>query len=128
MADARELTDEQIRAISVQFYEELGRRHPELRFHFATLDLDRLASKLVAMLRLVIAHRTDPTQLGASVIKVGVTHAGRGISRAEYGAFVATLADTLAAAQDRLPSDDVRSVWIDELSAVADLMLIVSDT
>ncbi|MBS0373716.1 MAG: globin [Proteobacteria bacterium] len=120
-------TEEELNELSVEFYSELLRRRPSLDRYFGANGADRQARKLAAALKLLRGFAKDPQGLGQEVIRLGISHRGRGIGLADYHAFAACLADVLALNQVLMPVREARGLWMHELSAIVEAMVIVAD-
>jgi hemoglobin-like flavoprotein len=127
LQEARQLMATQNAEIARSFYAELLRRHPGMAAHFDRLDLAQQARKLTAAIQLIVGHAENRTLRGYTVVRTGLAHAGRSIGAAEYGAFTEVLAETLARAHRDVPESDALRVWQDELQAIAEVMMIVTE-
>jgi hemoglobin-like flavoprotein len=124
---AAALSDAERCELAAQFYRELVARHPRLRAFFADFDLGRQAQKLSSALQVLMRFAHDRQQLGREVIRLGMAHSRRGISYAEYAIFATVLANVLARRQSAVPFERAQQIWLEELTAIVEIMLIASD-
>lgn len=123
--DALRLLTDRGEEIARTFYRELGRRHPHIAQRFAGTDLDAQAGRLATMLRSIVGHAGNTQRLGVDAMRLGFRHAERGIDWSEYAQFSATLATILAERQTSVPLEAAQRLWIEELMAIAEVMLLV---
>lgn len=114
--------------VATRFYERLFAANPRIAMYFRHVPLAHQRRKLAAVLQIIARYCDDPQALGPTLIGVSAAHMNRGIGAAEMTAFCETLAEVLGECQDFLSQEQARSIWREELAAVGELMLIVSET
>ena len=110
--------------VALAFYAELLRRHPRMIAVFSDSDLNRQAGKIAAMLRVIVGNAGGTQELGHLAMKLGFSHASLGLTVADYSDFNDTLADVLAERQDVMQIDVARAIWCEELTSIAEVMMV----
>jgi hemoglobin-like flavoprotein len=124
LRDSKKLMAERGAYIAWLFYVQLLRRHPRMAAVFACADIRQQAATLAAMLEFIIEYADHPRKLGGRAIGLGLSHASRGLVRQDYADFNETLAEVLADWQSALPVEEARRIWLADLNALAEVMLI----
>jgi hemoglobin-like flavoprotein len=109
-----------------RFYRVLFMRHPRFAAAFDETPLEFQVQKLIVLLNTLARDPTDRSALDLALRKMGATHASRGITRTDFSEFVAILAEVLADAVADIHHGEVRQVWLRELAAVTDAMLLAA--
>jgi hemoglobin-like flavoprotein len=125
LRDAKRLMAEQGDIVARLFYLQLLRRHPRMAGLLAGSDIEQQSATLASMLQALIEYADQPQELGVRAIKLGAAHASRGLRRQDYADFNETLSEVLAEWQSAVPVEVARRIWLADLNAVADIMLIV---
>jgi hemoglobin-like flavoprotein len=107
-----------------RFYRALFGRHPRFAASFAKTSIEFQVQKLIVLLTTLARDPADRTALDLALCKMGAAHASRGISRTDFAEFVALLAEVLADAVADIHRGEVKEVWLRELSAVNEAMLL----
>ena len=105
------------------FYQELFRRHPQVKPLFAGTDPAEQRRKLLAALKLVVANVRRPEALAAPLRELGARHVRYGATPAHYGAVAAVLIDVMKRTAGPVWTPAIGRAWKQALSVVAGLML-----
>ncbi|MEW5756505.1 MAG: methyl-accepting chemotaxis protein [Pseudomonadota bacterium] len=106
-----------------RFYEELFKRHPQVRPLFRGVDIAQQKKKLIAALVLVVNNLRKPDTLSRALKELGARHHAYGVMP-EYYPFVAeTLLDVMSEIAGDLWTDDVSSAWETALNNIANTMI-----
>lgn len=111
------------RELVARFYEELFRRHPDVKPMFANTSVAEQETKLLAALQLVVNSLRKPEQLNDALKKLGAKHQAYGAEPAHYDAVAAVLLDVLAEFAGDLWNHITRSAWKNALGSIKDTML-----
>lgn len=107
-----------------RFYRTLLLRHPRFASLFTATPIEFQAQKLIVLLTTLARDPADRSALNLALGKMGAAHASRGITRTDFSEFVALLSEILADAVAAGERAEARDVWLRELRAVADAMLL----
>jgi purine-binding chemotaxis protein CheW len=106
-----------------RFYEELFKRHPQVKPMFANTTVEEQQKKLLAALVLVINHLRKPEQLSAALKGLGAKHQAYGAVDEHYDAVAAVLLDVMAELAGELWMPAVASAWKNALTTIKGVML-----
>lgn len=117
-----ELVLERAPDLTHRFYEELFRRHPELRPLFSRNTRDRQEKMLAEALVAVMDHLEDAPWLGENLRALGEKHRSYGVTDEMYDFVGEALLVTLAAAAGEAWTERHRKAWTEAYDAIADIM------
>lgn len=106
-----------------RFYEELFRRHPQVKPMFANTTVEEQQKKLLAALALVINHLRKPEQLSEALKGLGAKHQAYGASDGHYDAVATVLLDVMAELAGDLWMPAVADAWKSALTTIKGVML-----
>jgi hemoglobin-like flavoprotein len=109
------------RKFGALFYQRLFELDPGLRQLFRG-DLDRQASMLAEALALAVLQLIDEGKISGHVRRLGATHAGYGVTDADYATFGAALLWTFEQRLGPKLTPPVRAAWIEAWEQLAAAM------
>lgn len=110
-------------ALVKRFYQELFRRHPEVKPMFKNTTQAAQQKKLLAALKLVVNNVRNPDALLPALSEMGARHQGYGAEPGHYGAVASTLLDVMAEFSGDLWTKQVHKTWSNALETIAHVML-----
>jgi len=106
-----------------RFYQELFKRHPDLKPMFGNSSISTQQKKLLSALKLVISNLRKPQILEDALMELGAKHESYGAIAEHYDAVAETMLDVLEEFAGDLWTLEVHDAWSDALSLVAKTML-----
>jgi hemoglobin-like flavoprotein len=104
------------------FYERLFALDPAVRHLFASVDLERLQRKLMAMLAEIVRVLDQPDVLVSEVAALGSRHLHYGVRDADYQSVGAALLWTLEQNLGEEFTPEVRAAWTEAYLLVSTVM------
>jgi methyl-accepting chemotaxis protein len=105
------------------FYEELFRRHPQVRPLFVNTDPAEQRRKLLAALKLVVGNVRRPESLIEPLKQLGARHVRYGAKPEHYGAVAAVLIDVMKSLAGTAWNPAIETTWKRALTLIAEIML-----
>ena len=105
-----------------RFYDALFAAHPGLRRMFPT-DMAPQRTKLLEMLRWVVATLRDPATVRSQLAELGARHVGYGARAEHYPAVVQALVRAMATTCGAAWSPELEHEWTSALRLVSEIML-----
>lgn len=106
-----------------RFYEELFKRHPDVKPLFKNTTPAKQQKKLVGALKLVITNLNNVDALAKALTEMGARHEKYGAIEAHYGAVATTLMDVMKEFAGRAWTKEVHEAWSHALGTIAEVML-----
>jgi len=106
-----------------RFYEELFKRHPDVKPLFKNTTPAKQQKKLIAALSLVVSNLNNVDVLSKALTEMGARHEGYGAIEAHYGAVATTLMDVMKELAGRAWTKEVHEAWSHALGTIAEVML-----
>ncbi len=106
-----------------RFYQELFKRHPDIKPLFGKSSMAAQQKKLLAALKLVVNNLRNPQVLEGALIDLGAKHEDYGAIAEHYSAVAETMLEVLEEFAGDLWTLEVCDAWSDALNLVAQTML-----
>ncbi|MGD8784714.1 MAG: methyl-accepting chemotaxis protein [Thioalkalispiraceae bacterium] len=106
-----------------RFYEELFKRHPDVKPLFKNTTPDKQQKKLLAALKLVVENLNNVDVLAKTLTALGERHEHYGAIEAHYAAVATTLMDVMKEMAGRAWTKEVQEAWSHALGTIAEVML-----
>ena len=113
----------QAEQLVARFYEELFKRHPDVKPLFKNTTPAKQQQKLLAALKLVMANLNNVDTLAKALTALGERHEKYGAIEAHYGAVATTLMDVMKEFAGRAWTKEVHEAWSHALGTIAEVML-----
>lgn len=108
--------------VSVDFYEDLFRRHPRVRALFEA-DTRHQGMRFMQALGFIIDHLDAPAQLQADVARLAASHAHLDITEREYAGMLDSLMQTFRHALGFKFSSAAEAAWRKAFGEIATVMV-----
>ena len=106
-----------------RFYDELFKRHPQVKPLFGKTTQEKQQTKLLAALKLVVNSLREPEKLQAALVEMGARHQKYGALKEHYPVVAEVLLSVMEELAGDLWTNEVAKAWSGALNAVADIML-----
>ena len=106
-----------------RFYEELFKRHPDVKPLFKNTTPEKQQKKLVSALQFVVSNLNNVDALAKALTTMGERHEKYGAIEAHYAAVATTLMDVMKEFAGRAWTKEVQEAWSHALGTIAEVML-----